>query len=160
MPLAQDTNSIIAQHEAALLEEAREQLLQLGGVHRSEEFNRNILPLSLPLVQAIGHRMAIEAAKVANVDPRLCALYESGVIMEDPAWYTEQGGLSRAVQREMEAQVADALLPDLESLVHQTDSQPYSNAPMASKQSWDVFVSELEDFSGEASFCLDNSAKL
>ncbi|KAK1149714.1 hypothetical protein N8T08_005268 [Aspergillus melleus] len=51
----------------------------------------------------------------AGIDPKLIELYESGVIKEDSAWYSEQGGLSRKAQFEMEAKAADALLPDLES---------------------------------------------
>ena len=121
-------------------------------MHRSEEFNRNILPLSLPLIQTIGHRMAVEAAKEANIDSKLIDLYESGIILDDSAWYTEQGGMTRLAQREMEAQAADALLPDMEKLVYNTGAAPYSNAPMASEKGWNVFVSELETFEGEAAF--------
>lgn len=130
--------------------EAKHRLIEFGGVHRSEDFNRNILPLSLPMIQAIGHRMALEAAKDANIDSNLCALYESGVILEDSAWYTEQGGISRRVQREIEAQAADTLLPDLERLVYETGAGPYSSAPMTSEPLWNTFVSELETYSGEA----------
>ncbi|KAG2418696.1 hypothetical protein HFD88_001797 [Aspergillus terreus] len=151
-PPPKDPSSPVARHEAALLAEAKQHLIEFGGVHRSEAFNRNILPLSLPLIQAIGHRMALEAAKEANIDPKLCALYESGVILEDSAWYTEQGGISRRAQREMEAQAADALLPDLEKLVYESGTAPYSYAPMTSDRLWNAFVSELEEFSGEASF--------
>ncbi|KAF4279588.1 hypothetical protein CNMCM8057_004439 [Aspergillus fumigatus] len=150
LPSPRDPNSAVARHEAALLTEAKHRLIEFGGVHRSEDFNRNILPLSLPMIQAIGHRMALEAAKDANIDSNLCALYESGVILEDSAWYTEQGGISRRVQREIEAQAADTLLPDLERLVYETGAGPYSSAPMTSEPLWNTFVSELETYSGEA----------
>lgn len=159
LPSPKNPNSPVARHEAALLTEAKHHLNQFGGMHRSEDFNRNILPLSLPLIQAIGHRMALEAAKEANIDSKLLALYESGVALEDSAWYTEQGGMSRRAQREMEAQAADALLPDLEKLVYETGAAPYSNAPMASERLWNTFVSELEVFSGEASFDIGMSSE-
>ncbi|GFG10538.1 peroxisomal acyl-coenzyme A oxidase 3 [Aspergillus udagawae] len=133
LPPPKDPNSPVARHEAALLTEAKNHLIEFGGMHRSEDFNRNILPLSLPLVQAIGHRMA-------------------GVILEDCAWYTEQGGISRRAQRETEAQAADALLPDLEKLVYETGAAPYGSAPMTSDRLWNTFVSELDAFSGEASY--------
>lgn len=122
-----------------------------GGNHRAENFNRDILPLSLPLVQAVGHRLAYEAAKEVKIDANLLSLYESCVIKEDSAWYAEQGGISRTSQQEMEAQAADALFPSLMELVQKTGIQHYSNAPMASDRAWDEFVSELETFSGEAS---------
>jgi hypothetical protein len=94
--------------------------------------------------------MAYEAALEANIDPRLLNLYESGVVKEDSAWYVEQGGLSREVQREMEAQATDALLPQLKDLLLASGVQPYSNAPMTSKALWNDFVSGLLVFSGDA----------
>ncbi|PYH96550.1 acyl-CoA dehydrogenase NM domain-like protein [Aspergillus ellipticus CBS 707.79] len=154
VPPPRDPTSLIARHEMGLFTEAQETLQALGGIHRSEEFNRDILPLALPLVQAIGYRMAVEAAIDAGIDPSLRALYESGVVKEDPAWFSEQGGLSRHAQKEMETQAADAVLPNLPGLVQGTGAQPYSTAPMASRPLWDGFVSELETFSGDASFDL------
>ncbi|KAJ5315397.1 Acyl-CoA dehydrogenase/oxidase [Penicillium atrosanguineum] len=151
MPPPKYPNSPIARHEASVFAEARRTLqLQAKGAHRSQQFNRNILPLALPLVEAVGHRMAYEAAMDANIDPRLLALYESGVFKEDSAWYVEIGGLSREIQREMEAQAADDLLPDLKDLLLASGVEPYSNAPMASKAAWDTFISRLEMFSGDA----------
>ena len=148
MPPPNDSTSPIARHEASLFSEARD-LLQQGakGIHRSERFNRDILPLALPLVEAIGHRMAYEAAIDANVDPSLLNLYESVVLKEDSAWYVEQGGLSREIQREMEAQAVDVLLPRMNDLLRASGVQPYSNAPMTSKMLWNDFVSGLEVFS-------------
>ncbi|KAL4869016.1 hypothetical protein BDV12DRAFT_168474 [Aspergillus spectabilis] len=154
LPPPRFPNSALAQHEISLFAEAEEHLLSSGGIHRSEEYNRNILPLSLPLIQAIGHRMASEAAATAQIDQKLIALYESGVILEDSAWYAEQGGISRRAQREMEAQAADSLLPELERLVGETGAQGFSTAPMASGELWDGFVGGLEEFSGEAEFGL------
>lgn len=102
--------------------------------------------------------MALEAAQTAGIDPLLLALYESGVIKEDSAWYAEQGGLSRKAQVEMEAKAADALLPDLEKLVNETGAKAYCNAPMASEELWDEFVEELDVFSGDARFDVGMSA--
>lgn len=146
-----DPNSPIARHEASLFSEARDLLQQSAkGAHRSNEFNRDILPLALPLVKAIGHRMAFEAAVEVNIDSKLIALYRSAVIKEDSAWYVEKSGLSRAIQHEMEAQAADALLPKLNEIVTGSGMQDYSNAPMPSKASWDDFVNGLEVFTGDA----------
>ncbi|KAJ5796931.1 uncharacterized protein N7518_005471 [Penicillium psychrosexuale] len=151
MPPPNDSTSPIARHEASLFSEARD-LLQQGakGIHRSERFNRNILPLALPLIEAIGHRMAYEAAIDASINPSLLNLYESGVFKEDSAWYVEQGGLSREIQREMEAQAVDVLLPRMNDILRASGVQPYSNAPMTSKMLWNDFVSGLEVFSGDA----------
>ncbi|KAL4957007.1 acyl-CoA dehydrogenase NM domain-like protein [Aspergillus filifer] len=145
-----DPKSALARHETSLFEEAQESLYAISGTHRSETYNRNILPRSLPLIQAIGHRMASEAAVSAGLDPRFIALFESGAILEDSAWYAEKGGIDRAMQRAMEASAADALLPDLEKFVAETGAEGYSTAPMASDKHWDELVAGLKEFSGGA----------
>lgn len=94
--------------------------------------------------------MAIEAAADVGIEPKLCALYEAGVIKEDAGWFAEKGGVSREVQRAIEAQAADAVLPELERLVEETGVQPYCTAPMTSQALWDGYVEELETFSGDA----------
>lgn len=94
--------------------------------------------------------MAYEAAQQAGIDQKILDLYESGVIKQDSAWYTEQGGLSREIQREMEAQAADALIPELVGIMRDTGMQEYCTAPMTSKDLWDGFVSGLEVFEGDS----------
>ncbi|KAJ6109044.1 acyl-CoA dehydrogenase NM domain-like protein [Penicillium sp. IBT 16267x] len=150
VPPPKDPNSALAQHEAGLFAEARESMKLFGNKHRSEAFNRNILPLALPLVQAVGYRMAMEAAVQVGIDSKLRALYEAGIIKECSAWFAEQGDLSRQEQREMESQAADAVLPELERLVEETGVEPYCTAPMTSEGLWNDFVEELETFSGDA----------
>ncbi|KAJ5513630.1 hypothetical protein N7463_003182 [Penicillium fimorum] len=113
MPPPKDPNNPFSRHEISLLSEGKTSLQSAKGIHRSERFNRDILPLALPLVEAIGHRIAFEAAQEANLDLKLIDMYAIGVIKEDSAWYAEQGGLSRATKMEMESQAADALLPAL-----------------------------------------------
>ncbi|CAG7941642.1 unnamed protein product [Penicillium salamii] len=151
LPPPRSPTSFVAQHETALFSEAKSLLQHSAqGNHRSESFNRNILPLCLPLVEAIGYRMAFEAAQEANVNPKLVQLYQAGVIKEDPAWYAEQGGLCRDVQREMESHAVDDLLPHLQNIMQESGMQDYCNAPMASKFLWDGFVGRLETFKGNA----------
>lgn len=151
MPPPRTPSNPIAQHEASLLSEAKSLLQHRAqGDHRSRHFDRDVLPLALPLVEAIGYRMAIEAAQEANIDPRIIKLYEAGVMKEDPAWYAEKGGLCRDLQRDMEAQAADDLLPDLKDIMQQSGMQAYCNAPMTSKVLWDEYVAGLETFEGSA----------
>ena len=109
--------SYIARHEASLFLEAKALRKSTKGDHPSKGFNGDILALSLPLVEAIGCRMAFEAAQVANISPKVFNLYESGVVKEDSSWYAEKGGLSRELRREMEAQAADDLLPHLKGII-------------------------------------------
>jgi acyl-CoA oxidase len=103
------------------------------------------------LAEAIGHRLAVEAARKAGIDSKIIDLYISGVTKEYSAWYAEKGGFSRAVQRELESRAADALLPQLEDIMRNSGMQAYSHAPMASRGVWDEFVAGLETFEGNAS---------
>jgi hypothetical protein len=95
--------------------------------------------------------MAYEAALETGIDSKLLSLYESGVMLEDSAWYAEQGNINRAAQRELEATAADALLPEIQSLIRAMGVEKYSSAPMSSKEQWSDFVSRLDFFGGEAS---------
>ncbi|KAJ5930541.1 acyl-CoA oxidase [Penicillium verhagenii] len=160
VPPPKNPNSPLARHEAGLFAEARELMKGFGNKHRSEAFNRTILPLCLPLVLAIGYRMAIEAATDIGIDPKLCALYEAGILKEDAGWYAEKGGISREAQRAMEAQAADAVLPELPRLVEETGVEPYCTAPMTSQALWDGYVGELETFSGDAVWKFEEKARL
>ncbi|KAJ6003490.1 acyl-CoA oxidase [Penicillium sp. IBT 35674x] len=155
-PPPKDPSSALARHEAGLFAEARESMKLFGNKHRSEAFNRSILPLALPLVRAIGYRMAMEAAVEVGIDPKLRALYQAGIISECSAWFSEQGGLTRQEQRKMECQAADAVLPELERLVEETGVEPYCTAPMASERLWNNYVEELETFSGDAVWSFQN----
>lgn len=98
----------------------------------------------------------MEAAVEVGTDPKLRALYQAGIISECSAWFSEQGGLSRQEQRQMESQAADAVLPELESLVEETGVQPYCTAPMTSESLWNDYVKELETFSGDAVWNFQN----
>ncbi|KAJ5379717.1 acyl-CoA dehydrogenase NM domain-like protein [Penicillium cataractarum] len=150
VPPPKNPNCALARHEAGLFAEAREIMKSFGSKHRSEAFNRAILPLCLPLVLAIGYRMAFEASIDVGIDPKLRALYEAGILKEDAGWFAEKGGISRETQRKMEAQAADAVLPELERFVEETGVEPYCTAPMTSQALWDGYLGELETFSGDA----------
>ncbi|KAL3428653.1 putative acyl-CoA oxidase [Aspergillus tetrazonus] len=150
VPPPKNLNSPVARHEAGLFAEARELMKRFNNKHRSEAFNRTILPLCLPLVLAIGYRMALEAAEDVGIDPKLRALYEAGCLKEDAGWFAEKGGISREEGRAMEAQAADAVLPELPRLVEETGVEPYCTAPMTSQALWNGYLGELETFSGDA----------
>ena len=150
MPTPADPSSLLARHEAGLFEEARRIMADLGMRHRSNGFNRLILPLCQPIVEAIGHRMAYEAAVKAKVDPNLLALFVAAVIKHDFSWYVEHLELRRRQQQEMEDRALEALLPKLEQLLEATNVKSYCLAPIVSDQAWDKFVESLPCFKGEA----------
>ncbi|CRL24160.1 unnamed protein product [Penicillium camemberti] len=71
------------------------------------------------LVSAKSKQPVIEWPSKLPKKPTSIRNYLIGVIQEDSVWYVEQGGLSREIQREMESQVADVLLPNLENIAFQ-----------------------------------------
>ncbi|KAL2838979.1 hypothetical protein BJY01DRAFT_250717 [Aspergillus pseudoustus] len=87
LPAPTNPSTLLAQHEAILLREARALLLKCSGSFRSPDSNRYPLPHYQALVEAIGHRAALEAAAATDIDPMLLMLYEIGVVKSDLACY-------------------------------------------------------------------------
>ncbi|KAJ7497731.1 acyl-CoA dehydrogenase NM domain-like protein [Mycena latifolia] len=143
LPSPRYPNSLLARHEQAVFAEMQERLRRMGNQHRSDDFNRLLLPRSVALVVAIGQRMAYEAAVEARVDPVLVALYEACAVMEDLAWYVEGGLVSRADAVATEDVALTAAFAKLDELVAQTDCAPYISAPVISQASWDAYVGSL-----------------
>lgn len=148
VPTARDPTSLLARHEQGLFEEKRA-ILASCPHHRSEAVNRMILPSCLPLVEAIGHRMAYEAAVAEGVPQYLIDLYVASVVKFDAAWYAEHAKLGRQAQEDMEMQALDAVLPHLGSLVRDMGMSAHITAPIVSDDRWDRFVDGLEEFEGE-----------
>ncbi|KAH9970095.1 acyl-CoA dehydrogenase NM domain-like protein [Lactifluus volemus] len=126
-------DSLLARHEKGLFSELRASLA-LATSHRSETYNREILPRSLPLIQAIGHRISYDAARAA----------------QDEAWYVERLGMTRTELREREARAIDAVFPHLEEYLTRMNVAAYIVAPIVSDEKWKQFVSGLQTF-GETS---------
>lgn len=147
MPRPNDASSLLARHEAGLFDEASE---VVGAVphHRSAEVNRLVLPRCQAMVEAIGHRMAYDAAVAAGVKPCLIDLYVASVVKLDPAWYSENAQFSRRAQSEMETKAMDDMLPQLGTFVREMNVMPYINAPIVSDERWSQFVESLETFQG------------
>ncbi|KAI0053147.1 acyl-CoA dehydrogenase NM domain-like protein [Auriscalpium vulgare] len=145
LPGSKNPDSLLARHEAGLFAEHRARLVQISG-HRSVAFNNQMLPHCLPLVEAIGHRMAYDAAIASGVAPSLVDLYVASIVKLDPSWYVEHGGLGREAQAAMANTALDAVLPNLEELVRQMPSPPHVTAPIISDSSWDALVDGLDEF--------------
>ncbi|PLN80602.1 acyl-CoA dehydrogenase/oxidase [Aspergillus taichungensis] len=159
-PPPKDPKNILARHEKGLLDESRLLLKGISGGHRSSEFNSLILPRCQPIVQAIGHRLAYEAALEAGVDQNLLRLFKTGVMLQDPSWYVQHAGISRESMFADEAQALDSVLPQLDGLLNQTGVQPYCSAPILSQDSWEAFVDQLETREGTKSRALSEISRL
>ena len=162
-------DSPLAKHEAGLFSELRA-ALAVAPSHRSAVYDKQVLPRSLPLIQAIGHRIAYDAAREAQVDGPLLDLFEVASMLQDEAWYVEQLGMTRAQLREREARAIEAVFPHLEEYLSRMDVAPYIVAPIVSEEKWERFLDNLQVFgetrsgwsagAGIASRFLDNSIPL
>lgn len=114
--------------------------------HRSDSFDRLVLPECMHLIQAIGHRMAYDATVSHNIDRCLIDLYVSSCIKLDPAWYGENAGLNRFKQRGMENTAVDAVFERLEEYLGRLDVEDYITAPLISEEKWKEYVDSLQTF--------------
>jgi acyl-CoA oxidase len=138
-------DSLLARHERGLFSELRASLASAGS-HRSEKYNQEILPRSMPLIQAIGHRISYDAARAMQVDGPLLDLFEAVSVLQDEAWYVERLGMTRTELREREARAIEAVFPHLEEYLTRMDVVPYVVAPIVSDEKWKQFVSGLQTF--------------
>ncbi|KAI0633864.1 acyl-CoA dehydrogenase NM domain-like protein [Trametes polyzona] len=149
MPPPANRESLLARHEAGLFAELQG-IIKSAPHHRAAEVNKLILPLCQPMMEAIGHRMAYEAAVAQGVRPALIDLYVANVVRLDPAWYADHAGLGRTAQLAMESRAQDAVLPLLGELVKEMDVFAYVHAPIVSDERWAAFVDALETYEGDA----------
>lgn len=143
-------DSFLAQHEKGMLSSLQTVLNSIRGEHRSETFNRKIIPRSIALAEAIGHRMAFEAALDAGVDPLILKLYETSVVLHDIAWYSEHGLCTQDGMLETEEHAITDLYKCLDQLLDHSGVQPYAYAAITTEKSWKAFVRTLPVYAGNA----------
>lgn len=132
------------------MDEARDMLKELGGYQnrRSPEFNRHVLPRCRPIIEAIGHRMAFEAAKAAGVDHKVLQIYES-LYVPDGSNIDSQRGDSNGMTSNFGRSVVEAyedVLQDVIGSLESSEIADYVTAPIASEESWNAFVENLACF--------------
>lgn len=158
-PRSNNPASRLACHEAALISQLRSRLYsgqgsskEASGSHRKRQIEATILPLCVPLMQAIGHRMAYDAAIAASIDPTLIDIYLASAILSDPAWYSEANDptvhLSGAEQLEMQLDACTRGVARLEEWLDKLEVEPYVIAPIVSEEKWDAYELTLEMFGG------------
>ncbi|KAF9076253.1 acyl-CoA dehydrogenase NM domain-like protein [Rhodocollybia butyracea] len=150
LPQSKYPDNLLARHERYLMKELKEALQATTHNHRGGDVDRQILPKCQALIEAIGHRMAHDAAVEAGVMPELTDLYVCSVVKLDSAWYCETGTASRQKQAEAEVAAYDAVLPHLSALVQGMNVSPYVTAPIVSDEAWEAYVSELSYQGSEA----------
>ncbi|KID81999.1 Acyl-CoA oxidase/dehydrogenase, central domain protein [Metarhizium guizhouense ARSEF 977] len=163
LPEPQDPLAPLAKHELGLIAEARQEMIDLGGYaeRRSAAFNNNIVPRCRRLIEAIGERMAYEAARVRGVQRELLHLYELLCIEEDLSWYTGSGVITRNQFFKSLVEAYKAVLPLLLQFANNTEEAAYITAPIMSDESWSIFLQTLPSFGhNQPSSSLETSSKL
>ena len=121
-----------------------------GEHHRGDFFNRMLLPRSLPLVEAIGHRMAFEAAICAGVPEPLVRLYEIGAVGVDLPWYVERGLITRNAYLKREDVALSDVYSHLQEYLGAMKIAPYAKAAIISDEAWQKFADSLPVHQGGA----------
>jgi acyl-CoA oxidase len=147
VPAPKNPKGLLALHEAGLYEESHAILSSVSN-HRSDDVNRLILPQCQTLIEAMGHRMAYEAAVLAQVPQDLIDLYLASVVKLDLAWYCENTGLRRKAFAEMETKALDAILPQTASYIGKMRMEPWITCKIVSDERWNAFVDSCPVFEG------------
>ncbi|KAJ7099112.1 acyl-CoA dehydrogenase NM domain-like protein [Mycena epipterygia] len=140
-------DSVLAQHEKSMISELRD-IVARSGKHRGSQMDSMILPQCQSLIEAVGHRIAYDAAIESGVDPLIVDLYVASVLKHDTAWYVEHANLPRFSQRAMERDSVEALYPKLDLLLAMLDVASCVTAPIVSDERWNSYVHGLLSFTG------------
>ncbi|KAJ7866256.1 acyl-CoA dehydrogenase NM domain-like protein [Mycena olivaceomarginata] len=140
---------LAARHEVGLFKECREELAgKLGGQHRSDAFNRLMLPRCKGLIEAIGQRFFYEAAKDAGLEQVILEIYEAGIVKHNPVWFALHAGMDAPAQAAHEEAAITAAMPHLERYLEWTGGKNYALAPIMTRTRWDAFVRRLPFYRG------------
>lgn len=139
LPKATDPSGLLARRESQAMAEANTTLAEIGGygVHRGPAFNRYILPRSRPLIEAVGHRMAYEAAKEAGISHKILRIYEAQCVGSTPSSVVE------TMDQNALADLYEEFLMEIMPQFEDSEVADYLTAPIVSDESWDAFFESL-----------------
>ncbi|KAK1463832.1 hypothetical protein CTAM01_17082 [Colletotrichum tamarilloi] len=150
LPQPGDRSSPLAMYERGVFDEMAARMAALPSGHRSSEFNAAVLPCCRAMVEAIGQRMAYEAAlHSGNVIPEVLDLFEKCCIQEDASWHIEHGNYSRTRIWTAEERAFTNLMPLLPDLVKRTNAQDYITAPIVNGEALENFLTRLPIYGNE-----------
>ncbi|KAJ7290222.1 acyl-CoA dehydrogenase NM domain-like protein [Mycena rebaudengoi] len=133
-------------HAEGMLAACRLRLQELGVSHRSEAFNRYILPCCQPIVEALGMKFAYDAAVAAGLSEITTNLYLASAMRHDEAWYVANMQLTQRDMFDAEERALAAALPQLDEWMDRSSAGKYATAPIVSAERWLAFVSQLPVF--------------
>ncbi|KAH9225282.1 hypothetical protein K456DRAFT_1732043 [Colletotrichum gloeosporioides 23] len=150
LPQATDPKRPLALYENGILEEAVSQTALTSKLSRSirgASYNDSVLSRCRAIVEAIGQRMAYEAAKAqGNIVTEVLDLFEASCIQEDSSWFVEHGYGTRSMLWDNEKRAYGSLLPLLPSLVDRANAKAYITAPLIDEASTNAFIKGLPAF--------------
>lgn len=152
LPDSTNPDSLLARRVTSMFQEIRDVLSARFKHHRDPGFQAYVLPLCQPLIEAIGYRMAFDAAVEDGVDKAILDMFVASIIKEDCAWFSEVGGISRSEQMDLERNAMQALLPRLDDLLSALNIEQYCTAPIISDEKWGRYVQGLPTFTSETNF--------
>ncbi|KAG2125666.1 acyl-CoA oxidase [Suillus clintonianus] len=150
MPLPDPSESLLARHAASILEENLTLLSSLREGHRSQSFNSLILPQAELAVESMGHALAYSAGLKSGLPKPILDVYECAVIRRDPAWYSENAGLTRILQRIREDEAIISMLPHLDTYLNNLAIEDYVPVPIISDEAWKEYYGVMPVFTGNA----------
>jgi hypothetical protein len=127
----------------------KSRLERIGGYkeHRGPAFDRHILPRCRLLAEAIGNRMAYEAAENAGLSLEVLTLYERICMCEDLDPLPAPGPLTQAYAPSRASESYNTVLAQIRSeSASQSDIDDYVTAPITSDESWESFMNGLHAF--------------
>ncbi|KAI6024440.1 acyl-CoA oxidase [Pisolithus marmoratus] len=150
IPIPDPSESLLAQHANSMLDGNRDLLRQMPDKNRHEAFDSILLPQAEPTIEAIGHAMAYSAALRSALPKPILDVYECAVIRRDPAWYSENAGLTRHAQRMREDKAVTAAMPHLDRYLEDLQISGYVSAPIVSDKAWKEYVGTMPVYVGNA----------
>jgi acyl-CoA oxidase len=144
MPASSEPDSLLARREAAMFEECSSIARKHG--HRSPQFASRVLEQCAPMVEAIGCRMAYDAAVAEGVPRPLIDIYVCAAVKADPSWsLAPGGGATRESLAEMQDHAFAAAEGHMARWVEDMGAGPYVRSPIVDDERWASFVDGLEE---------------
>jgi acyl-CoA oxidase len=134
-----DKLSILTKRATALLSIYSNRLGRLEGGHRSEEFNRCLLPHAEGTIASIGKALAFGAAKSRGVPPKLLDIYLSYAVRSDVGCLSQMANTGWKTADDLasfEEQAFSNALPDLDGFLNGLKVDGYVKAPIVNKKDW------------------------
>ncbi|KAF5319139.1 hypothetical protein D9619_008532 [Psilocybe cf. subviscida] len=144
VPPYHNPDDLLSRHERSFISSLKSSLVEAKN-RRDGSVDTSVLPLCQALIEAIGARMAFEAAR-DYLPEDILNLYVATTVRKDAAWYALHAGLDGAAQARMEAEAAKALLPRINALIDMLDIESYVVAPIVSDEQWSRYVNSLDEY--------------